>query len=333
MTASGVGRRASGVNHEGRGRLTRGALLLAAGVLLAVGTLHGQFPEPRGAINDFADLLTDAEERTLSDLAEAVDGETTAEIAVATVTSLDGMSVEEYANRLFAQWGIGQADKDNGVLILVAPNEREMRIEVGYGLEEVLPDGLAGQIIRESFTPAFRDGEYARGILDGTSRVAAIVRRNQPLTADQIAALDRAATTESDVPIEWLLVPFFGLFVAIGGGFGGAGIGSRTLGLVFFALVFAGIPMAMALLIVSRTGVWILVALGVVAFIVGVLIGRNPKYRAELRGSRGTSKRGWVWGQGGSGGSGGGSSGWSGGGSSGGFSGGSSGGGGASGRW
>jgi len=302
-------------------------------VLLAVGTLHGQFPEPRGPVNDFADLLTDAEERTLSDLAEAVEAETTAEIAVATLTSLDGMPVEEYANRLFAQWGIGQADKDNGVLILVAPNEREMRIEVGYGLEEILPDGLAGQIIRESFTPAFRDGEYARGILDGTARVAAIVRRNQPLTAEQRAALERATAAESEIPIEWLLVPFFGLFVAIGGGFGGAGIGSRTLGLVFFALVFTGIPMAMALLIVSRTGVWILVALGVVAFIVGVLIGRNPKYRAELRGSRGSSRRGWVWGQGGSGGSGRGSSGWSGGGSSGGFSGGSSGGGGASGRW
>ncbi len=213
VIVSGVGSRASGVNHDGRGRLRRGASLLAAGVLLAVGTLHGQFPEPRGPVNDFADLLTDAEERTLSDLAEAVEAETTAEIAVATLTSLDGMPVEEYANRLFAQWGIGQADKDNGVLILVAPNEREMRIEVGYGLEEILPDGLAGQIIRESFTPAFRDGEYARGILDGTARVAAIVRRNQPLTAEQRAALERATAAESEIPIEWLLVPFFGLFV------------------------------------------------------------------------------------------------------------------------
>ena len=65
---------------------------------------------------------------------------------MATVTSLDGMAVEDYATRLFEAWGVGQADKDNGVLVLVAPTEREMRIEVGYGLEGVLPDGLAGQI-------------------------------------------------------------------------------------------------------------------------------------------------------------------------------------------
>ncbi len=312
-------------------------------VLLSAVTLDAQFPEPRGAINDFADLLTDAEERTLSDLVEAVERETTAEIAVATVASLDGMSVEEYATRLFAQWGIGQADKDNGVLVLVAPNQREMRIEVGYGLEEILPDGLAGQIIRESFTPAFRDGAYGRGIVDGTIRLAAIVRRSQPLTAEQRAALARGTPAESEMPVEWVLVPFLGLFVAIGAGFGGAGVGSRTLGLVFFALVFAGIPMAMALLMLSRTGVWILVALGVVAFIVGVRIGRDPKRRAEMRGSKGRSKQGWVWGQGSSGRGGRGSSRWSGGGSSGGsssgggssggFSGGSSGGGGASGRW
>ncbi len=98
---------------------------------------------------------------------------------MATVPSLNGMSVEEYANKLFAEWGIGQKGKDNGVLVLVAPSERKIRIEVGYGLEPILPDGLAGSIIRDQFIPAFRKSDYQSGVLDGVRRVAAIVRRGQ----------------------------------------------------------------------------------------------------------------------------------------------------------
>jgi len=279
-------------------------------------------------------FITTDEERTLADLVEQVERETTAEIAVATVRSLDSMSVEEYANRLFVQWGVGQADKDNGVLILVAPGEREMRIEVGYGLEEILPDGLAGQIIRETFTPAFRDNAYGRGIMEGTSRVAAIVRRNQPLTVAQRAALDRTAAASDDLPIDWLLVPFFGIFIVIGLGFISGGIGAHALVPIFFGVMFGGIPLLLAFLLGSSTGVWILLGLALVALIAGIHIGRQPSSRASLRGAEKESKGGWVWGGSSGGGRGGGSSGWSGGsGSSGSFGGGSSGGGGASGRW
>ena len=100
---------------------------------------------------------------------DQLEQQTSSEIAVATVESLDGMSVEEYANRLFKEWGVGQAKQDNGVLVLVAPNEREMRIEVGYGLEGVLPDGLAGQVIRDDFTPRFRENDYSGGIRNGVN--------------------------------------------------------------------------------------------------------------------------------------------------------------------
>ena len=84
-------------------------------------------------------------------------------MAVVTVPSLNGVPAEDYAVQLFKEWGIGQAKTDNGVLVLVAPNEREMRIEVGYGLEGILPDGLAGQIIRENFVPRFRDNDTTAG--------------------------------------------------------------------------------------------------------------------------------------------------------------------------
>ena len=82
-------------------------------------------------------------------------------------------TIEEYANRLFADWGIGKKQKDNGVLLLVAPNEREVRIEVGYGLEGTIPDGLAGDIIRAQIIPQFKANNFPKGIgsgLDATNR-------------------------------------------------------------------------------------------------------------------------------------------------------------------
>ena len=171
------------------------------------------------------------------------------------------------------------------MLILVAPNEREMRIEVGYGVEEILPDGLAGQIVQETFLPRFRSGDYGLGIVEGTNRVAAIIRRNQPLTAEQRAALDQSASgSSSDLPIEWVLVPFFGLFVAIGFGMGGSGVGARALGPIFFGIVFGGVPWLISFLLMPGTGAQILSGVAVVASVIGILIGRQPSYRASMRG-------------------------------------------------
>jgi uncharacterized protein len=312
----------------------RRSLAAFAILWLWAAVLHADFPKPAGAVNDFADILTDMQEQALADLVQRVEDATTTEIAVASVTALDGMTVEEYANRLFAAWGIGQRGKDNGVLILVAPREREMRIEVGYGLEEILPDGLAGQIVQETFIPRFRTGEYGLGIVEGTNRVAAILRRNQPLTPDQRAAVDRmASASHSDLPIEWVLVPFFGLFVAIGFGMGGSGLGARALGPIFFGMVFGGVPWLLSFLLMNATGAGALSAIAFAATVIGILIGRQSSYRTSMRGtSAGASKTGWVWGSAGASGR---SSGSSGGSRSSGssFGGGRSGGGGASGRW
>ncbi len=293
--------------------------------------LAAQLPAPSGAVNDFAGVLTADEERALTALVQEVEDATTAEIAVATVTGLDGMSVDEYATRLFAEWGVGQADKDNGVLILVAPAEREMRIEVGYGLEGVLPDGLAGQIIRETFLPKFRDNQYGAGIVEGTTRVAEIVRRNETLSAEQLAALNQPAVT--GVSVAWLIVPFLGIFIVIGFGMIGAGLGARAFTAVVFGLVFGGVPFLIVLAFTEGLVAWGVTGVALLAAAVGYRVGRRPSFRKSMRGSSGASKSGWVWG-GTSGSSGGrGSSGGSSGGSSSSFGGGSSGGGGASGRW
>lgn len=293
---------------------------------------HADLPKAAGAINDFADVLTADEERALDQLVDDLERATTAEIAVATVTSLDGLTIEEYATQLFAAWGVGQAGKDNGVLILVAPGERAMRIEVGYGLEGILPDGLAGQIIRETFLPAFREGAFGRGIVAGTTRVAAVVRRNQPVTEAELQAIAAAERGGNDPALPYVLVVFLSLFVAIGFGLAGTGLGERAVGPLVLGLFFGALPAAIVVLADLPAGRWIVAVVAIVAFVAAMRWARRRATHGKARGRGGASSSPrWTWGAGGSSGgtsSSGGSSR-----SSGGFGGGRSGGGGATGRW
>lgn len=310
------------------------AATLAWAALACPGALEARadLPVASGAINDFADVLSADEEQTLASLVADVEQATTAEIAVATVTSLDGLAIEDYATQLFAAWGIGQTGKDNGVLILVAPSAREMRIEVGYGLEGILPDGLAGQIIRETFLPAFRDGAYGRGIVAGTTRVADLVRRNEPVTDAQLQALAAAQGGDTnDAALPYVLVVFLSLFVAIGFGLAGMGVGERTVGPIILGLIFGSIPAGIVALANITTGRWIVVAVAVLSFIAAMRWARTRTNGRRSRKGGGATRR-WTWGSGSA------STGsWSSGGSSsrssGGFGGGRSGGGGATGRW
>lgn len=285
-------------------------------------------PKPAGRVSDFANVIDPAVEAELDRRLDQLEQQTSSEIAVATVESLNGMSVEEYANRLFKEWGVGQAKQDNGVLILVAPNDREMRIEVGYGLEGVLPDGLAGQIIRDQFTPRFRDGDYTGGIRDGVARVADIVEKQEVLTPEELAQFNEA-TGDDDVP--WFIgIPFFGAFVAIGFGMIGVGLRTKTGFGILFGTLFGGMPLLMSLAFMGRLAIFLLVPLAVAMFVVGYRLGARKAWRDAFRqGGKGggSSSSGWTMGGGGSSGSSSGSS------SSSSFGGGSSGGGGASGRW
>jgi len=304
---------------------TRRRLVFAL-LLVSQGVLHGAFPKPAGYVSDFAAVLDATARGELDALLRETERATTAEIAVATVSSLDGLSVEEYANRLFQEWGVGKKATDNGVLVLVAPKEREMRIEVGYGLEPVLPDGLAGEIIRTEFLPQFKAGDYSEGILRGVRRVAAIVARNQTVTADERRQLEEQ---RSDVPPVWLMVPFMALFVALGSFGFGVGLRTKTFFPLLWGGLFGGIPLLLVLTTFSIISTLLLgpVALGMVAW--GFAKGKSPGWSQALRGRRkgGAASDGWIMGSNSS------SSGGSSGSSGGSFGGGSSGGGGASGRW
>ncbi len=289
-------------------------------------------PKPAGRVNDFANVIDAATEADIDRDLDGLEQRTSSEIAVATVSSLDGMSVEEYATRLFRDWGVGQGAQDNGVLVLVAPNEREMRIEVGYGLEGVLPDGLAGQIIRDEFTPRFRDGDYSGGIRNGVRRVLEVVEKHQVLTPEELAKFNNS-NSGNDFPL-WIALPFFGLFVTIGFSMLGVGLRSKTGFPVLFGSLFGGLPLFMSLAFAGKMSLYTLFPWALAMFVNGYRLGAKPAWRDAFRdsgGKGGGSSSGWTMGTSSS--SSGSSSSSSSGGSSSSFGGGSSGGGGASGRW
>jgi uncharacterized protein len=309
--------------------------LIALGSWLVVLQLPllGALPRPAGYVNDFAAVVADADEAYLENFLQTLERETSAEVAVATVGSLEGMTIEEYASRLFAEWGIGKRQHDNGVLLLVAPHDRTVRIEVGYGLEAILPDGLAGEIIRTEIIPEFSAGNFPRGIGRGLNQIAQIVRRG---TA---AVLPGAASAARDGhPPAIIVIPFFGLFIVMAAFVTGLAIRTRTFGPLLWSGMFAGIPLVIATQFASVRWVAGLAFLGLLVIPAGYRSGRSAYWRGMLRtGTPGSvpDDEAVAWVMGGRSDSSGNdaSSDGAGSSSSADFGGGSSGGGGASGRW
>jgi uncharacterized protein len=133
-------------------------------------------PRPEARVTDLTGTLSRGERERLEAKLAAFERETTHQVAVLIVPSLEGEPIESLGHRIAATWKLGQAGKDNGVLLLIAKSDRRLRIEVGYGLEGVLPDGKAGAIIREVIAPRFRRGEFAGGIDAGVEAIMAVTR-------------------------------------------------------------------------------------------------------------------------------------------------------------
>lgn len=146
-------------------------ILLPAFLFLTSITYASHIPTPSGYINDFAGVLTFDQKLSLENSLRAYDQKTTNEIAVAIVKSLDGGDITDFTVRTFEEWKIGKKGEDNGVLFLVAVDDRKMRIEVGYGLEPYLTDAQAGDIIRNVVAPDFQKGNYYQGISKGISAI------------------------------------------------------------------------------------------------------------------------------------------------------------------
>lgn len=149
-------------------------LFLTAGLAIA----STPFPKPRGLVNDFAGVIPPDYERKINALASEVLEKTGTVIVVVTMPDIGGEEYNDYANRLYSAWGIGKKGEDKGVLIFVTVKERKMRIETGYGVEGILPDGLVGEIRDRYMLPYLRKNRFGQGILNGTLAIARVIAKD-----------------------------------------------------------------------------------------------------------------------------------------------------------
>jgi uncharacterized protein len=159
-----------------RSKIVWGLLLALAVVFLAAGTRAEKIQDlkPTGYVNDFAGVLSPQTISSLDSLCQYIDQKGGAQIAVVTVKNLDGDEIDDYAVKLEEAWKVGPKATDRGVLILFAIDDHKYRIEVGYGLEPIIPDGRAGEIGR-SVVPYLRQGDYNAAVTSATQQVAEII--------------------------------------------------------------------------------------------------------------------------------------------------------------
>jgi len=147
------------------------------GVSSAPAAEEASMPNYKGYVNDFAGILNQQAESAIHSIAQQIETKTTAQIAVVTVPTTKPLTIEQYAVELFEKWGIGQKGKDNGILILMAVNDKKVRIETGYGLEGALPDALCSQIVYQVMVPEFKAGDFNKGLVSGAIAVADLIAK------------------------------------------------------------------------------------------------------------------------------------------------------------
>ena len=195
-------------------------------------------PRLQGHVNDYADLLSPATEAQLEHVLKTLESTDSTQIVVLTIESLRGDSLEDFSLRVVETWKIGQKGLDNGALLLVARDDRKIRIEVGYGLEGALTDMTSGQIIRNVIAPRFQQGDFNQGIIDGVGAMVAAVR------GEFQASVSASSSGSSRKDPGGLLTTMIFLFFIFGSLFRRSkaaaaavgGIASPLLGFLFFGI-------------------------------------------------------------------------------------------------
>jgi uncharacterized protein len=228
--------------------------------LFLVSSACGQnIPQPQGWVNDFANVISQEYREKLTGLIQELEEKTSTEIAVVTIDSIAPYDEKAYARLLFDNWKPGKKGKDNGVLVLLAIKERRWRIETGYGVEGILPDGLCGEIGRNYMVPYFKNKDYGQGLYQGTLKISQVIANDANIrlsTSGELKELP-SANNEPLSPALFVII-FFGFIIFInflsyrrnrggygnnaginyrspwgsgwGGGFGGGGFGGGGFG-------------------------------------------------------------------------------------------------------
>ena len=185
---------------------------LAAFLFLLAGLAHADtlpVPALTGRVVDQANILSAGQETRLTSKLSDLEAKTSIQLVVVTLASLQNRPIEDWGLTLGRTWGIGQEGDDSGVLLIVAPNDRELRIEVGYGLEGTLPDAAADIIIRNVIIPRFKAGNMSDGISDGVDAIIAVLSG----AGEEFKPSGRALANQT--LSEWVPVLFVGVFIVL----------------------------------------------------------------------------------------------------------------------
>jgi uncharacterized protein len=194
------------------------ALVVVVAFLLVFPALALDFPALSGRVVDEANILDPQTRAALTEKLAALEAKTTDQLVVVTLKSLQGTSIEDFGVQLGRHWQIGQKDKNNGVLLIVAPNERKVRIEVGYGLEGALTDAVSRLIIENAITPRFRTGDFAGGITRGVDDITSVLSGDAEEWKERAAqrpdTVSPTGSTRDDSiwPVIWVVLIVMGVF-------------------------------------------------------------------------------------------------------------------------
>ncbi len=223
-------------------------------LFFTVSVSAANYPTPTGFVNDFAGLYSATFKINLESKLREFSRITGNEISVVTIKSLEGSDIESYAVTLFEKWKIGKKGKDNGLLLLIAKNDRKVRIEVGYGLEPIINDGRAGEIIRNQITPEFKKENYEGGTQNAVDQIITFITNNDIAPSSNTGSTSSGSAIESIVTIGiiifFIAASYLGSYLGrtkeiwpggiIGGILGGLGglVVASVAGLIIGALVF-----------------------------------------------------------------------------------------------
>lgn len=201
--------------------------------LLTKSVLAVSFPQATGFVTDTANVINDQDQLVLENRLQSLDQSTGNQIAILTIPSLNGLTIEEYAQKIFENWQIGQKKLDNGLLILVSTGDRQVRLEVGYGLEGYITDARSGDIIRQQLGPEFKNNNYYQGL------VLALDTIESYLLAAPAAPSAQTTTSDSSflsyLPLCFTFLIYFSSFLARSKSFWAGGVIGLLIGLIFFS--------------------------------------------------------------------------------------------------
>lgn len=215
------------------------AALLALFCLLTPAWAAPNFPALTGRVVDDAHILSEPTRTALTQKLEALEQKTSRQLVVVTLPSLQGYEISDYGYQLGRHWGIGQKTLNNGALFIIAPNEKRVRIEVGYGLEPILTDAFSSVIIQGQVLPRFRQGDFNGGVMAGADALVAqlSLERSEAEARAAAAAQQGGGRQQGGLPTWLVVLIFFGIFglllfisAADGGGGSGSGFGGGRRG-------------------------------------------------------------------------------------------------------